>query len=119
MSQNFSRRQFFKTSTITATGVWLGTSPLLARKLSANDKLNIGVIGTFHRAASNIAGVKNENIVAICDVDETYLAQTKEKIPSTKTYTDFRRLIEQKDIDAIVVSTPDHTHAVAAMMALK
>ncbi|MGZ4964215.1 MAG: Gfo/Idh/MocA family protein [Limisphaerales bacterium] len=115
MSSNVSRRKFFKQSAFVTAGVWLGTSPLLARKLSANDKLNIGVIGTFHRAASNIAGVKNENIVAICDVDETYLAQTHEKFPAAKTYTDFRRLIDQKDVDAIVVSTPDHTHAVAAM----
>jgi predicted dehydrogenase len=119
MSPHVSRRKFFKQSAITAAGVWLGTSPLLARKLSANEKLNIGVIGTTHRAANNIDGVKGENIVAICDVDETYLAATQDKFPSAKTYTDFRRLIEQKDIDAIVVSTPDHTHAVAAMAALK
>src|SRR2546423_1374519 len=107
MSQNISRRQFFKNSAMSGAGIWLGTACAtpLRRGFSANEKLNIGVIGTFHRAASNIAGVKNENIVAICDVDEMYLAQTKEKIPGAKTYTDFRRLIDQKDIDAIVVST--------------
>jgi predicted dehydrogenase len=119
MTSNLSRRSFLKRSSLTAAGVWLGTSPLLARKLSANDKLNIGVIGTANRAASNIAGVKNENIVALCDVDETFLANAHQKFPSAKTYTDFRRLIDQKDIDAIVVSTPDHTHAVAAMRVLK
>jgi predicted dehydrogenase len=119
MSPNLSRRNFFKKSSLTAAGVWVGASSLMARKLSANDKLNIGVIGTFHRAASNIEGVKGQNIVAICDVDETYLAQTHAKFASAKIYTDFRRLIDQKDIDAIVVSTPDHTHAVAAMAALK
>ncbi|MDB6056671.1 MAG: putative dehydrogenase [Verrucomicrobiales bacterium] len=119
MSSNVSRRNFFKQTAFTTAGVWLGTSSLFARKLSANDKLNIGVIGTMNRAASNIAGVKNQNIVAICDVDETYLAQTHAKLPSAKTYIDFRRLIDQKDIDAIVVSTPDHTHAVAALTALK
>jgi predicted dehydrogenase len=119
MTANFSRRSFLKRTSLTAAGVWVGASPLLARKLSANDKLNIGVIGTANRAASNIAGVKNENIVAICDVDENFLAQAQQKLPSAKTYTDFRRLIDQKDIDAIVVSTPDHTHAIAAMTALK
>jgi predicted dehydrogenase len=119
MSLHLSRRNFLKTTALTGAGVWLGTSPVFARKLSANEKLNIGVIGTKNRAASNISGVKGENLVAFCDVDEAFLAQTKANYPAAKTYVDFRRLIDQKDIDAIVVSTPDHTHAAAAMAALK
>lgn len=119
MTSHFSRRNFLKRTSLTTAGVWVGTSPLFARKLSANDKLNIGVIGTANRAAANISGVKGENIVALCDVDERFLAQAHEKFPAAKTYTDFRRLIDQKDIDAIVVSTPDHTHAIAAMKVLE
>ena len=90
-----------------------------ACKLSANDKLNIGVIGVAGRGGDNLNGVSSQNIVALCDVDDRNLAAAAAKFPSAKTYNDFRRLIDQKDIDAIVVSTPDHTHAVACVAALK
>ena len=119
MSQTISRRKFLEKSIITATGVWVGTSAALARKISPNDRLNIGVIGTHNRAAANIAGVENQNIVALCDIDDNFLVETHQKFPAAKTYNDFRRMLDQKDIDAVVVSTPDHTHAVATMAALK
>jgi predicted dehydrogenase len=117
MNRNTSRRTFLKNSLITTAGLY--AAPVFARKLSANDKLNIGVIGTAHRAASNIKGVLGENIVAICDVDETYLDAAAVKFPDAKKYFDFRKLLEQKDIDAVVVSTADHTHAFATSAALK
>src|SRR5207249_2732578 len=63
--------------------------------------------------------VSSENIVALCDIDDRYLDAAKQKYPRAKTYNDFRRLLDQRDIDAIVVGTPDHTHAVAAVAALK
>ncbi len=119
MSQILSRRKFLERSIITATGVWVGTSAALARKISPNDQLNIGVIGTHNRAAQNILGVQNQNIVAICDVDDLFLNATHERFPAAKTYNDFRKLLDQKDVEAVVVSTPDHTHAVATMAALK
>lgn len=90
-----------------------------ARKLSPNDKLNIGVIGVAGRGGENLSGVASQNIVALCDVDDRNLAAAAAKHPSAKTYSDFRRLIDQKDLDAVVISTPDHTHAVAAVAALK
>src|SRR5687767_10901044 len=90
-----------------------------ARKLSANDKLNIGVIGVANQGNYNLNNVASQNIVALCDVDEKKLAAAAAKFPSAKTYHDFRRLIDQKEIDAIVIATPDHTHAVAAVAALK
>lgn len=90
-----------------------------ARTLSANDKLNIGVIGVANQGNYNLNHVASQNIVALCDVDEKNLAVAAAKFPSAKTYNDFRRLIDQKDIDAIVIATPDHTHAVAAVAALK
>jgi predicted dehydrogenase len=89
------------------------------RSISANEKLNIGMIGTANRAKEDLFGVKGENIVALCDVDENYLATAAKEFPMAATYTDFRRLLEQPDIDAVVVATPDHTHAVAAVAALK
>lgn len=89
------------------------------RRLSANEKLNIGIIGTAHRAGENIKGVEHENIVAICDIDEQFLAAAEQRFPGAKTYHDFRKLLEQKDIDAVVVSTADHCHAVATAAALR
>src|SRR4029077_167472 len=63
--------------------------------------------------------VSNQNIVALCDIDDHNPAAAAQKHPGAKTYNDFRRLLDQNDLDAIVVGTPDHTHAVAAVAALK
>jgi predicted dehydrogenase len=67
----------------------------------------------------NLIHVASQNIVALCDVDDNYLAAAAKKFPEAKTYNDFRRLLDQKGIDAVVVATPDHTHAVAAVAALR
>jgi predicted dehydrogenase len=122
MSALFKRRDFIKSGSLGVAGLVLGAGSGLAaaRKLSANDKLNIGVIGVAARGGENLAAVgATENIVALCDVDEQRLNAAAQKYPDAKLYRDFRRLIDQRDIDAIVVSTPDHTHAVAAVGALK
>src|SRR5262249_10159519 len=58
-------------------------------------------------------------IVALCDVDEDRAAKARQHFPRAKFYTDFRRMLEQKDLDAVIVATPDHTHAVATAAALK
>ena len=116
------RRQFLQTTTLATAGTLLGvchTSARSPRRLSANEKLNIGIIGTAHRAAEDLRGVETENIVALCDIDETFLGAAKEKFPGAKTYRDFRKLLEQKDIDAVVIGTADHTHAVATSAALR
>jgi predicted dehydrogenase len=90
-----------------------------ARQLSPNEKLNLAVVGVAHQGGSDMSQLETENIVALCDVDETYLAAAAQKHPGAKTYTDFRRLLDQRDIDAVLVATPDHTHAVATVAALK
>jgi predicted dehydrogenase len=119
MGHSISRRTFLKTSLLTTAGFWVGTNLGLARKPSANEKLNIGVVGTINRARANISAVRNENIVAICDIDDHLLAAAQANFPKAKTYSDFRRMLSQRDLDAVVISTPDHTHAVATMAALK
>jgi predicted dehydrogenase len=115
------RREFIKIAGLGSAGLVLGPRSALAarRRLSLDDKLNIGVIGVAARGGENLTGVSTENIVALCDVDEQRLNAAARNHPNAKLYTDFRRLIDQKDIDAIVVSTPDHTHAVASVRALK
>jgi predicted dehydrogenase len=115
-----SRRSFIRSASAGATGAFF--IPRFSRAAdgqSANDKLNIGIIGVNNQGKYNLDNVASENIVAICDVDDTYLAKTAERFPHAKKHNDFRRLVEQKDIDAIVVATPDHTHAVATMAVLQ
>lgn len=117
--RHLNRRAFIKGAAVLGTGVWLGIGRGFASGKSANDKLNIGIIGVGNRAEANISGVKSQNIVALCDIDEEYLRSAAEDFPKAKTYTDFRKLIEQPGIDAVVISTADHTHAVATLMALE
>lgn len=89
-------------------------------QLAPNDKLNIAVIGAGGRGADNIEGVQTENIVALCDVDQSRAASSLKRFPGARVHRDFRKMFdEQKDIDAVLVATPDHTHAVASMAALK
>ena len=116
-----SRRHFLHTLSYAAAGtVIAGARGAAVRKISPNEKLNIAVIGVAGRGGEDLNEVaKLENIVALCDVDSTRLAAAAKKHPSAKTYSDFRRLIDQKDIDAILVATPDHTHAVATAAALR
>lgn len=116
---SLSRRSFLKSTTSAGVTLWLGQRRLFAQGESPNDKLNIGIIGTAGRASANIDGVKGENIVALCDVDEKMLSAAKAQFPGAKTYADFRRLLQHPSLDAVVISTPDHTHAPATMMALQ
>jgi predicted dehydrogenase len=119
MQDSISRRTFLKTSLFTTAGFWVATGTGFARKFSANEKLNLGVIGTINRASANLSAMSDQNIVAICDIEDKLLAAARVKYPQAKTYTDFRKLLDRRDLDGVVVSTPDHTHAVATMAALK
>jgi predicted dehydrogenase len=118
MTRPLCRRDFVRglTASALATAV---AARATGRPVSANEKLNIGVIGTSGRAHGNIEGVLGENIVAVCDIDDRLLASAKERFPAAATFVDFRKLIERKDIDAVVISTADHTHAPAAVVAMK
>lgn len=119
MKASFTRRRFIQHTTSAGVTLWLGAHRLFAQGESPNDKLNLGIIGTAGRAVSNIDGVKSENIVALCDVDEKLLGAAQAKFPQAKTYADFRKLIEHPKLDGVVISTPDHIHAPATIMALK
>ena len=105
-----------------AAGSLLLPNPVRAarRTLSANDKLNIAVIGVANQGRYNLDNVASENIVALCDVDEKFLAAARQKYTNTRPYHDFREMLDkEKELDAVVVATPDHTHAVATVAALK
>jgi hypothetical protein len=119
---NTTRRSFLQR---TAASTLVATSalqfPFLAKAQSPNSKLNLASIGVNGRAAENLAGVAGENIVALADVDANSLEAAAKKFTGARKYRDFRVMLEQEadKIDAVLVSTPDHTHAPAAAMALR
>jgi predicted dehydrogenase len=89
-------------------------------KTAPNEKLNIAGVGVGGMGASNLGACESENIVALCDVDFGHAAKTFAKYPEAKQHRDFRVMFDQqKDIDAVIVATPDHTHAVVARAAIR
>lgn len=112
------RRAFLKRTAVVAASAPLFV-PRIARGASAGEKLNVALIGVSGQGAYHLQNIAAENVVALCDVDDTFLRGAAEKHKEAKTYNDFRKLLEQKNIEAVVISTPDHTHAVIAAAALK
>jgi len=85
-----------------------------------SEKLNIAAVGIGGMGKDNIKACEGENIVALCDVDWRYAGQVFQSYPNAAKYKDFRKMLEEeKGIDAVVVATPDHTHATIAMIAIK
>jgi len=121
MSKGITRRGFLKGAAVGGFSFLLLRDSRLAFGYEANDKLNIAVIGCGGRGGSNLGEVSSQNIVALCDVDSGALADAAKNHPNAKVYADFRQMLDQmhKQIDAVVVSTPDHTHAAASIMAMK
>jgi hypothetical protein len=120
--RQISRRGFIGSVAATATAFTIVPRHVLGGPghTPPSEKLNIAFIGAGGQGERNIAQLSDQNIVALCDVDEERAAKTFRLYPDTPKYRDFRRMLEkQKDIEAVVVTTPDHTHAVAAMMAIK
>ncbi|MCX5759346.1 MAG: Gfo/Idh/MocA family oxidoreductase, partial [Candidatus Hydrogenedentes bacterium] len=90
------------------------------RSVAPNEKLNIAGIGVGGQGGNDIDNLKSENIVALCDVDDAHAAAVYKRYPNAKTYRDFRVMLDkQKDIDAVVVGTPDHLHALVSMAAIQ
>ncbi|MBN2133685.1 MAG: Gfo/Idh/MocA family oxidoreductase, partial [Sedimentisphaerales bacterium] len=112
-----NRRTFLK-SAATGAGLVILPSGVLSGANAPSNKLNIAMIGTWGRADAHYGPMSSENIVALCDVDEKHLAHGAEKFPKAKTYVDWRKCLDNKDIDAVVCSTTDHTHAFVACWAL-
>ncbi|MEZ6069516.1 MAG: Gfo/Idh/MocA family oxidoreductase [Pirellulales bacterium] len=119
-TKRYNRRQFIGTSVATGALVGLAGSVLpSSRVLGANDRINIGAIGVGGRGRGDLDAVSSENIVALCDVDSTRLSQAAEAHPAAQKYVDYRKLLEQPDIEAVVIATPDHHHAPATFRALR
>jgi hypothetical protein len=116
-----SRRQFIYSSALAAgAAAFTSCASPQPRRLSANDKLNIGVVGTGGKGGSDTTCCAGENIIALCDVDEKTAAGPRKKYPNAKFYRDFRKMLEQeKSLDAVIVATPDHMHALVAATAMR
>ncbi|MCS6850782.1 MAG: Gfo/Idh/MocA family oxidoreductase [Gemmataceae bacterium] len=109
-----SRRSFLATSAAVLA------APNVLRAKDSPNRLNIAIIGAGGRGAANTKGVASENIVALCDVNRNDLEAAGAKYPSAKRYTDFRKLFDDARLfDAVVISTTEHTHALATLLALR
>ena len=115
-----TRRQFLQTSAVAASAFAIGPNGLLRKADAPSNKLNIAGVGVGGMGAHNLKQCADENIVALCDVDQAYAAKTFQTYPNAKVYGDFRVMLEkQKDIDAVIVATPDHWHAMIALAAIR
>lgn len=111
------RREFVKSAAMTGAGLLILPHGIRAGK-SANDKLNIALIGAHGRGRQHYAVLKTENVVAICDVHADNMALAAIEYPNAKQYIDWRKCLEQKDIDAVLIATPDHHHAFISIWAM-
>ena len=125
MDSQTTRRHFFIGSlfagAVPAAGFGSSASLRALGYKSPNEKLNIAAIGSGGKGSSDITGCAAENIVALCDVDDKQAAAKFKEYPDAPKYKDFRKMldIEAKNIDAVIVSTPDHMHATAAMWCME
>jgi predicted dehydrogenase len=118
MNSRMKRRTFLKGSAVAGAGMVILKSGILRAGQSPNEKLNIAVIGVGGRGGGNLNNVKDENIVALCDVNAKNLASAASRFPKAQTYVDWRKCLDQKNIDAVVCSTIDHTHAFVNVWAM-
>jgi predicted dehydrogenase len=121
MSHRNSRRRFLKTTAAMGVGYWVagGIAPRESR--AANEEIRFACIGVNGKGASDSADAgRSGKVVAICDIDEQSLSKAAARFEDAKKYFDFRKMLDEmhKSIDAVTVSTPDHTHAPAAAMAM-
>jgi predicted dehydrogenase len=122
MTQKTTRREFVKQTAVgLGSAWWIGTQSLSAQEKSPVERLNFACIGVDGKGSSDTDDARNSgNVVAICDIDEKRLARQAVRNPKAKKFTDYRQMLEELDdeIDAVTVSTPDHTHAPASTLAM-
>ncbi len=113
-----NRREWLRNAAAPAAGLTILRSGMLSGQTAPSNRLNIALIGVWGRGTAHYASLKNENVVAICDVNELRTKEAQEIFPKAKTYWDWRRLLDQKDVEAVIVCTADHHHAFIANWAL-
>jgi hypothetical protein len=123
MKSALTRRAFLRRTSLAGPGLLLVGQSRWVRAASANEALNIGLIGVGGRGSWFVSTMPRlgQNLVALCDVDDSKNPDAYRQLPKAKRFRDFRRMLEQmgSSLDAVIVATPDHTHAVAAAAALR
>ncbi len=116
-----TRRRFLQSAAAATAGAWIAPRVSIARPgPPANSRINLAFIGVAHRGAISLAGFPDDNVVALCDVDDRLAAPAYDAHPRARRFRDFREMLDKAGdgIDAVVISTPDHTHHAAAMAAM-
>jgi predicted dehydrogenase len=123
MKDKISRRKFLGNSAAAAAGLTILPSYVVSGlgHTAPSDKLNIAGIGVGGMGRGNLRNIEGQNIVALCDVDWRYAKKCFEDYPEAKKYKDYRKMFDEmkNDIDAVVIGTPDHTHAITALAAMR
>ena len=121
---NISRRSFLQRGAVAAAAFTIAPKTILGKShgyIAPSDKLNIAIVGIGGMGNANLGAVKpTENIVALCDVDWKYAKGVFDANPNSKKYWDWRKMYDEmgKQIDAVIVATADHTHAIIAATAM-
>ena len=112
MSEKKINRRSFLAASAAASSLTILPGGIIGQNASPNAKLNIAGIGIGGMGSNNLRNMESENIVALCDVDHAYAANTFNRYPNAKRYKDYRVMLEkEKNIDAVLIATPDHSHA--------
>lgn len=121
MNRTITRRGILQGSAAIAAGYWISPTLTAADSKSPNEQLNVACIGIGGQGGANVRGVRSQNIVALCDVDDKRAGSQYDNFPKAEKFYDFRRMFDkmEKQIDAVVVSTPDHMHFHPSMWALQ
>lgn len=112
------RRRFLQAAVAAGAGLTILPTGARCGPDAPSNKLNIALIGCWGRGLAHFGAVRPENVTALCDVDEEHIAVAAKEFPEAKTYVDWRKCLEQKDLDAVVCATTDHTHAFVANWAM-
>ncbi len=123
MTRRMHRRKFLQGSAaLGAAGFFVNPIGASERQPGVNERIRVGIIGVAGKGGDNLNHVEKSGlaeIVALCDVDANRAAPVRQRFPNARFHEDYRRLIEQKDVQAVVISTPDHHHAFAGLAALR
>ncbi len=123
MSHRTNRRRFLQTTAISGVGFWVAGGVRAEPGKSPNERIAFASVGVGGKGSSDSGdAAKAGDLVAICDIDENTLNSAgQQRFPKAKRYTDFRKMLDEmgKSIDAVTVSTADHCHAPAALMAMR
>jgi predicted dehydrogenase len=112
------RRQFLKSAAGGGAGLIILRSGALRGQNAPSNKLNVALIGVWGRGTAHYNVLRNENVVALCDVNDLRTKEALQLFPKAKTYWDWRQCLDQKDVEAVMICTADHHHAFIANWAL-